>query len=645
MRITHLELTDYKCFDHLVLENLGDRVVLVGPNGCGKSSVLEAVAVLKEYLGTYLENKDPYKRFLTPSKYADGWPENVPAPVRAGRLQATVRASLTFSPSERQLHPNLPGDGTQVAVTVLRDGEVKTEAPDSVRDLFRQFDPNAGIGVVDYIGADRVLSLSRVKQLDLENLSLARQARERIELPRVAGQQSQKFATIKQYIAGQQLRDLSETQATGATVDSLALLRTLFARFFDPKRLLGVDPTTGELQVLVRTPYGDHDIDQLSSGEKELFFVLVNLFRIRQVPAVILYDEPERHLNAGLEAKLVPALDALNTQNQLLIASHGLELIGSVPLSQIVALRPENGRIAPMRYTDETRTTRVRLLEDLGATVGLQLSSRRVVFVEGKEAHADKRILDRLLGAKLPGVVFVASGPAKAALGAATRAGALIESAGVDAAVRVVFDRDYRTEDSVTKLRGRLSGRVFVWGSHEVENLLLVPRHLRTVLARSGVAAFSDDAAVLADLRRCAEGLAERFACELAAYRINAVGRGSGDGAEGEDRNSRGRPQTEDGYRAMADAGLTRAKRAYDPQVVSDTLTAARREVTDALAGDTWVRLLPGKEILEAFRNSHLGGKDGMSIEVLKEQIVSAMVEGNDMPTDALALVDFINAT
>lgn len=644
MRISRVELTDYKCFDHLVLDGIGDRVVLVGPNGCGKSTVLEAIAVAKEYVGTYQENKGAHTRAITPGRYRPGWPAEVPVPVRAGRPQAVVRVRLAFSVEERQRFPALPADGVDVTVTVLRDGEVQSEAPDPVRELFQYYDPDASIGVVDYIGADRVLPPSRLRQLDIGSLSPARQGQERIELPRAAGQPSQKFATIKQYIAGQQLGDLSRSQATGTQVDSLALLRELFARFFAPKKLLGAAPGAGELQVLVSTPYGEHDIDLLSSGEKELFSVLVNLFRIRDLPAVVLYDEPERHLNAGLEAKLIPALDALNTRNQLFVASHGLELIGSVPLEQIVALRTEASRVVPARYDGAAQTARVRLLEDLGATVGLQLSSRRVVFVEGKEAHADKRILDRLLGAKLPGVVFVASGSSKGVLGAATRAGLLIESAGVNAAVRLLLDRDYRSEADAATLRSRLSGRAFVWAAHEVENLLLAPRHLLTILHRSGVAQIADEDAVLRELRGCAEALAERFACELAAYRVNAAGRGAGDAGGTEERES-GRPIDEAGYRAMAGAALERSTKAYAPQVVADTLTAARAEVATALAGEAWLQLLPGKEILEEFRRRHLTGAVAMSADLLKEQVVSAMVEADDVPADARALITFVDAT
>ncbi len=65
MRITRLELTNYKCFEHLILDDLGEQVVLVGPNGCGKSTILEAIAVLKEYVGSYDPDLGVYRQTLT----------------------------------------------------------------------------------------------------------------------------------------------------------------------------------------------------------------------------------------------------------------------------------------------------------------------------------------------------------------------------------------------------------------------------------------------------------------------------------------------------------------------------------------------------------------------------------------------------
>jgi ATPase subunit of ABC transporter with duplicated ATPase domains len=102
MRITSLQLEDYKCFSNLVLENLGNRIVLVGPNGCGKSAVLEAVAVLKEYVGSYDPSEQAYHRQL-PGKHARAWPENVPLPIRGDRPTATVTAEVSLDSAEIEM--------------------------------------------------------------------------------------------------------------------------------------------------------------------------------------------------------------------------------------------------------------------------------------------------------------------------------------------------------------------------------------------------------------------------------------------------------------------------------------------------------------------------------------------------------------
>ena len=44
MRITRLELANFRSIAHLVLDNLPDTVVLVSANGLGKSTILEAIA-------------------------------------------------------------------------------------------------------------------------------------------------------------------------------------------------------------------------------------------------------------------------------------------------------------------------------------------------------------------------------------------------------------------------------------------------------------------------------------------------------------------------------------------------------------------------------------------------------------------------
>src|SRR5215216_1834335 len=197
--------------------------------------------------------------------------------------------------------------------------------------------------------------------------------------------------------------------------------------------------------------------------------------------------------------------------HQIWISTHGTELIGTVPMGQVIALRREAGRSQPERFLDDTKTARVRLFEEIGARVGLQLAANRIVFLEGKQAHADKRILDQLAGPRLPGVLFVASGSSLEVQGAATRAGLLIKYASKDAAFLMVLDRDYRDDQSVIELQKRLNNRVFIWSCHEVENLLLDPEVILEVMRFNGSSAFTSPTEVEQALAERAIAMVERF--------------------------------------------------------------------------------------------------------------------------------------
>src|SRR5258708_5053891 len=57
MRIRSLEIRNFKAVTILELDDLGDAVVLAGPNGCGKSCVLDAIRLPKSVYGGYQPNE------------------------------------------------------------------------------------------------------------------------------------------------------------------------------------------------------------------------------------------------------------------------------------------------------------------------------------------------------------------------------------------------------------------------------------------------------------------------------------------------------------------------------------------------------------------------------------------------------------
>jgi energy-coupling factor transporter ATP-binding protein EcfA2 len=200
MRITKLQIRDYKCFDNLVLDNLGNRVVLVGPNGSGKSAVLEAIAVLKEYAGSYQPGPQPYNRhFPVVNRQGMGWPENTPLPIRGNQPFATIFAELGLDDLEKGLAGT--GETARVGIQIEKSGEVFVkQAEGNVAQLFRHFDPESGVGVVDYISPNRTFPRQLVQNINLGAVSVQQQRLERIELPRPNYDAYTKFRTVKDFL-------------------------------------------------------------------------------------------------------------------------------------------------------------------------------------------------------------------------------------------------------------------------------------------------------------------------------------------------------------------------------------------------------------------------------------------------------------
>jgi predicted ATPase len=57
MKLTELSIKNFRAITSLKIDNLADAVVLAGPNGCGKSCVLDAIRLLKSAYGSYEQDE------------------------------------------------------------------------------------------------------------------------------------------------------------------------------------------------------------------------------------------------------------------------------------------------------------------------------------------------------------------------------------------------------------------------------------------------------------------------------------------------------------------------------------------------------------------------------------------------------------
>ncbi|QUB67065.1 AAA family ATPase [Prevotella melaninogenica] len=70
------------------------------------------------------------------------------------------------------------------------------------------------------------------------------------------------------------------------------------------------------------------EVNQLSSGEKQLLLILLNVFLLKEKKAVILMDEPEISLHISWQYHLLDILTELNPQAQFIITTHSPSIFG-----------------------------------------------------------------------------------------------------------------------------------------------------------------------------------------------------------------------------------------------------------------------------------------------------------------------------
>ena len=452
MRIKSVRLTNYKRFTDLQVLDIPDSarlVVLIGPNGTGKSSLFDAFLLKSQGLRNNYTLQGDKGDYYLKDTFTSGHPDTTQG------VWNTIQVEFHTEEPARDRWPAIFNirspyrNEADFQLTSLQRVSPSTEAPRFARII------DADQAVSDNY---RRLTWKRMADLDTDALG---------------------STTFEQY-----RRDsLGELQAA---------MRKLFTEPTLELQDFGGIRDTGVFR-FAKGAASDFHYKNLSGGEKAAFDLLLDLFvkRNEYQDAIYCVDEPESHVATGLHGLLLEVmLDTMPSESQLWIATHS---IGFVRKAYEMML--QNGDVTLLDFSERNFDQKVQIrprtpdrsfwrmtyrvaLDDLADLI----APAQIVICEGSKTNAnrgfDASCYNCIFAKSDPDTLFVSHG-GSAEVERSEDLIAVLRAVAEGASVWRVVDRDEMTDAARD---ARVKEGVRVLRRRELENYLYAPEVLSTFL-------------------------------------------------------------------------------------------------------------------------------------------------------------------
>ena len=150
------------------------------------------------------------------------------------------------------------------------------------------------------------------------------------------------IATRRNYLATIE-EDLTMKEVTNKVVNEI---NSIFNILELDVKLKGFSKNEKIMPVFENSAGEEFDINDLSSGEKQLFLRTLSIKMLEPKNSIILIDEPELSLHPKWQQRIIEVYKKIGENNQIIIATHSPHILGSVSNENIFILyRDEKGKI------------------------------------------------------------------------------------------------------------------------------------------------------------------------------------------------------------------------------------------------------------------------------------------------------------
>lgn len=315
----NLKLKRWRQFEEIDLDLGSNLCVLTGPNGCGKTTVLNVLGRHfgwnLNFLATSFHSERERKRF-----YADAW-----------------EAFETFAPA--------PGANVVGSITYSSDTVSRLTAPahDKAQYQLNHENQRAIIGL--HIPSHRPPpSYHRIHQIPIDPKTIQQHSQEF---------QNFLFATYGESAAKNPLSTMKEALVAFAVLgqgnDSVLANKDYVDIFQGFQDILGkllpenIGFTSIEIRapdVVLKTRSGDFPLESMSGGLNALFGIAwqIHIYGFDKEACTVLIDEPENHLHPSMQREFLPRLSKAFPTYKFVVASHSPFVVSSLPEAAVYAL-------------------------------------------------------------------------------------------------------------------------------------------------------------------------------------------------------------------------------------------------------------------------------------------------------------------
>ena len=150
------------------------------------------------------------------------------------------------------------------------------------------------------------------------------------------------IATRRNYLATIE-EDLTMKEVTNKVINEI---NSIFDILELDVKLKGFSKDEKTMPIFENSAGEEFNINDLSSGEKQLFLRTLSIKILEPKNSIILIDEPELSLHPKWQQRIIEVYKKIGENNQIIIATHSPHILGSVSNENIFILyRDEKGKI------------------------------------------------------------------------------------------------------------------------------------------------------------------------------------------------------------------------------------------------------------------------------------------------------------